>query len=279
MCRVGEVGLTPMSCEVRVRHELLRRPTADGVTTRGLERANDCGPERRPRRWRSSGRCTAMRSRSAPTDPPATTSAPIARPQVRPVIETVWRWCRSQLYPTDLLPKSPPAKALNYALQRRSILEVFLADPEVAIDTNHSERELRKLRLGKRNWLFNLTEIGAQLEASAASLPPRPFQLLPVGTTVARRKFYPLKERASYGALRMPANRLYFGNFSKKNLVGPFQVQVNGHLHDVHQTRQLSAKIPGRLLAPDTGAVQILTGGGKCTNLNTVCVRGRNNCR
>ena len=216
MCRVGEVGLTPMSCEVRVRHELLRRPTADGVTTRGLERANDCGPERRPRRWRSSGRCTAMRSRSAPTDPPATTSAPIARPQVRPVIETVWRWCRSQLYPTDLLPKSPPAKALNYALQRRSILEVFLADPEVAIDTNHSERELRKLRLGKRNWLFNLTEIGAQLEASAASLPPRPFQLPPVGTTVARRKFYPLKERASYGALRMPANRLYFGNFSKK---------------------------------------------------------------
>ena len=55
----------------------------------------------------------------------------------RPVVETFWRWCRAQCHRTELLPKSPLAKALNYALERRSGLEVFLDDPEVAIDTNH----------------------------------------------------------------------------------------------------------------------------------------------
>ena len=42
------------------------------------------------------------------------------------------------------------------------------------------------------------------LEASAASLPPRPFQLLPAGTTVAGWESHPLRERAFHGALRNP---------------------------------------------------------------------------
>ena len=41
-------------------------------------------------------------------------------------------------------------------------LEVFLDDPEVAIDTNHLERALRPIPLGKRNWLFTSSEVGAQ---------------------------------------------------------------------------------------------------------------------
>ena len=71
----------------------------------------------------------------------------------QPVVETFWRWCDAQCHRTELLPKSPLAKALNYALARRSGLEVFLDDPEVAIDTNHLERALRPIPLGKRNWL------------------------------------------------------------------------------------------------------------------------------
>ena len=80
----------------------------------------------------------------------------------RPVVETFWRWCRAQCHRTELLPKSPLAKALNYALERRSGLEVFLDDPDVAIDTNHLERALRPIPLGKRNWLFTSSEVGAQ---------------------------------------------------------------------------------------------------------------------
>ena len=55
----------------------------------------------------------------------------------RPVVETFWRWCREQCHRPELLPKSPLAKALNYAQERRPGLEVFLDDPAVAIDTNH----------------------------------------------------------------------------------------------------------------------------------------------
>jgi len=39
---------------------------------------------------------------------------------------------------------------------------VFLADPEVAIDTNHLERALRPIPMGTKNWLFAWTEIGAE---------------------------------------------------------------------------------------------------------------------
>ena len=88
----------------------------------------------------------------------------------RPVVETFWRWCRAQCHRADLLPKSPLAKALNYALERRSGLEVFLHDPEVAIDTNHLERALRPIPMGKRNWLFASTEIGAQRVGIVQSL-------------------------------------------------------------------------------------------------------------
>ena len=80
----------------------------------------------------------------------------------RPVVETFWRWCREQCHRPELLPKSPLAKALNYAQERRSGLEVFLDDPAVAIDTNHLERALRPIPLGKRNWLFASSEVGAQ---------------------------------------------------------------------------------------------------------------------
>ena len=42
------------------------------------------------------------------------------------------------------------------------------------------------------------------LEASAVSLPPRPFQLLPAGTTVAGWESHPLRERVFRGALSFP---------------------------------------------------------------------------
>ena len=80
----------------------------------------------------------------------------------RPVVGTFWRWCREQCHRPELLPKSPLAKALNYAQERRTGLEVFLDDPAVAIDTNHLERALRPIPLGKRNWLFASSEVGAQ---------------------------------------------------------------------------------------------------------------------
>ena len=79
-----------------------------------------------------------------------------------PVVQAFWAWCDRQCHRPDLLPSSPLAKALHYALARKSNLQVFLADPAVAIDTNHLERALRPIPMGKKNWLFAWTEIGAE---------------------------------------------------------------------------------------------------------------------
>ena len=61
-----------------------------------------------------------------------------------------------------LLPSSPFTKAVNYALEREKALRVFLEDPQVPVDTNHLEREIRPIAVGRRSWLFCWTEVGAK---------------------------------------------------------------------------------------------------------------------
>jgi len=79
-----------------------------------------------------------------------------------PLVRAFWTWCDQQCYRPDLLPKDPLSKALQYARSRRTSLEVFLGDPGVSIDTNHLERGLRPVPMGKKAWLFCWTEIGAE---------------------------------------------------------------------------------------------------------------------
>lgn len=79
-----------------------------------------------------------------------------------PVVRAFWKWCAVQCHRLDLLPSSPLATALKYAMSRQASLEVFLSDPQVPIDTNHLERGLRPIPMGKKNWLFAWTEIGAE---------------------------------------------------------------------------------------------------------------------
>jgi len=79
-----------------------------------------------------------------------------------PVVKAFWGWCDAQCHRPDLLPSSPLAKALKYVMARQASLQVFLSDPDVPIDTNHLERGLRPIPMGKKNWLFAWTEIGAE---------------------------------------------------------------------------------------------------------------------
>jgi transposase len=79
-----------------------------------------------------------------------------------PVVAAFWRWCDAQCRRHDLLPSNPLTRALKYAMARTDTLQVFLSDPEVPIDTNHLERALRPIPMGRRNWLFCWTELGAK---------------------------------------------------------------------------------------------------------------------
>ncbi|MGH8845820.1 MAG: IS66 family transposase, partial [Polaromonas sp.] len=80
----------------------------------------------------------------------------------KPHVEQFFEWVDQQLDRQGLLPSNPLTQALSYARERRVSLEVFLTDPDVAIDTNHLERALRAVPMGRRAWLFCWTELGAQ---------------------------------------------------------------------------------------------------------------------
>lgn len=79
-----------------------------------------------------------------------------------PVVHAFWRWCDHQCHRQDLLPKNPLSKAVQYVMARQTSLQVFLSDPDVPIDTNHLERALRPIPMGKKSWLFCWTELGAK---------------------------------------------------------------------------------------------------------------------
>jgi transposase len=80
----------------------------------------------------------------------------------KPLVDDFFAWLKQTVITEVLLSSNPFAQAVRYALERETALKVFLADPEVPIDTNHLEREIRTIAVGRRNWLFCWTEVGAR---------------------------------------------------------------------------------------------------------------------
>lgn len=82
--------------------------------------------------------------------------------QAKLAVDAFFVWCDEQCQRLDLVPSNPLSKALTYARNRQEALRLYLADPALSIDTNHLERTLRVIPMGRKNWLFNWTEIGAE---------------------------------------------------------------------------------------------------------------------
>jgi transposase len=78
------------------------------------------------------------------------------------VIDAFYDWCHQQTQRIDLVNSNPLSKALNYIIKRRTELTVYISDPEVPMDTNHLERALRVIPMGRKNWMFCWTEMGAE---------------------------------------------------------------------------------------------------------------------
>jgi len=87
-----------------------------------------------------------------------------------PVVESFFEWCYQQRQRTDLIHSNPLSKALAYAQNHQQQLKTYLSDPDVPIDTNHLERALRVIPMGRKNWLFNWTEVGAEYVGVIQSL-------------------------------------------------------------------------------------------------------------
>ena len=89
---------------------------------------------------------------------------------VKPIVDGFFDWLLDTFETQVLLPKSPFTVAANYALERKTTLRVFLQYPDVAIDTNHLERQIRPIAVGRKNWLFCWTEVGARYVGVLQSL-------------------------------------------------------------------------------------------------------------
>jgi len=88
----------------------------------------------------------------------------------KPIVEQFFAWVNQKFEAQGLLPSNPLTKALAYARERRCALEVYLSDADVPIDTNHLERALRAIPMGRKNWLFSWTELGAKYVGIVQSL-------------------------------------------------------------------------------------------------------------
>ena len=88
----------------------------------------------------------------------------------KPLVDAFFDWVNRQFEQQGLLPSNPLTKALAYVRERRAGLEVFLGDPDVPMDTNHLERALRAIPMGKKAWLFCWTEVGAEHAGIVQSL-------------------------------------------------------------------------------------------------------------
>jgi len=79
-----------------------------------------------------------------------------------PIAEAFFGWCHEQRQRLDLVNRDPLAKAITYAENHQAQLKVYLGEPDVPIDTNHLERALRVIPMGRKNWLFCWSEVGAR---------------------------------------------------------------------------------------------------------------------
>ena len=68
------------------------------------------------------------------------------------------------------LPKSKLGKAVKYVLRQQKPLSTFLDDARIPIHNNDEERDLRHLKLGKKNWQILGSERGGQVACRLYSL-------------------------------------------------------------------------------------------------------------
>lgn len=88
----------------------------------------------------------------------------------KPRVDALFAHLEATFAAIGLLPTTPFTTALGYVRERRASLSVFLEDPDVPLDTNHLERALRPVPMGRKNWNFCWTELGARDVGIAQSL-------------------------------------------------------------------------------------------------------------
>jgi transposase len=85
-----------------------------------------------------------------------------------PILKNFRAWLETCLAACEgghVLPKSPMGQAIGYAFNQWEALNVYTTDGRLAIDNNASENALRRVALGRKNWLFCGSDKGGETAA------------------------------------------------------------------------------------------------------------------
>jgi hypothetical protein len=80
-----------------------------------------------------------------------------------PILGQFHKWLEAQR--PEVLPKSPMGEALGYALNNWAALVRYTEAGFLAIDNNVAEREMKRIAIGRKNWLFVGSPRGGQTAA------------------------------------------------------------------------------------------------------------------
>jgi transposase len=99
---------------------------------------------------------------------PAQTVLQLRQEKSKPILEKFKAWI------DQILPATPPnsalGKALGYATRQWPKLIRHLDHPEIPVDNNHSEQQIKHFATGRKSWLFSYDAGSAQASANLFSL-------------------------------------------------------------------------------------------------------------
>jgi hypothetical protein len=86
----------------------------------------------------------------------------------RPILDDLRAWMNARSATTP--PKTPLGQGLGYLDRQWKRLGLFLEDGNIEATNNRRERELRRLVLGRKNWLFTWLDEGGERTAAILSI-------------------------------------------------------------------------------------------------------------
>lgn len=85
---------------------------------------------------------------------PASDRVAVRQAESKPILDQFKDWLDDQRLNSRVLPKSAIGGAIRYALNQWEPLMSYLSDGSLPMDNNDTERDLRRLTVGRKNWMF-----------------------------------------------------------------------------------------------------------------------------
>lgn len=94
----------------------------------------------------------------------------IRQEKEKPIVDRIFNLLKETIISPNILPSHNIRKAIEYMLSREKYFRLYLDDPNIRMENNTAERSLRKIVLGRVNWMFVGSEKAGKASANLFSL-------------------------------------------------------------------------------------------------------------